>query len=203
MRKALFPALLALILLVGCTTKTQPPSPAPSSQEEVTGYTLLDAKTAVLTADATLTDCYSYTLREGYGTPGTDDDQFYLWITLDSEQALSQGDIVAILEEKDGISRVVIPYGDLPWLYGYLPSELLSTGQADIETGNQAILIGCDTYDTPNGTKLHPKDARARILSYEEEWVKVREYGTGEDPYWVQAADLCFDFSSTVPDWPQ
>ena len=203
MHKALFSSLLAVLLLVGCSPKEQQSSPAPSAESEITGYTLLDVKTAVLTADATLTDCYSYTLKNGYGTTDANDSQFHQWITLDLEHELSLGDIVAVLGEDDGISRVVIPYGDLPWLYGFIPTELLSTEQTDIEAGNQAILEDCDAYDSPNGTPLPLESARVKIIDREGEWAKVQEYGTGAEPYWVCAADLTFDFDATLPDRPQ
>ena len=203
MRKALFSSLLAVLLLAGCSPKEHLSSPAPSAEIEISGYSLIDAKTAVLTADAVLTDCYSYTLNEGYGTPGTYDSQFYSWMELDFERELSQGDIVAVLGETDGMSRVVIPYGDLPWLYGYISSDLLSLETADTTSGKQAILEDCDAYDAPDGVRLHPKDARVKITLRDGEWVKVQEYGTGAEPYWVRFADLSFDFNESLPDWPQ
>ena len=201
-KKVVLPLLFSSLLLASCVSEIPPTSPPPPPKE-ITGYNLLDAKTAVLTADAVLTNCYSYLLKEGYGTPGTDDAQFYSWGTFDFEYKLSPGDIVAVLEENDGKSRVVIPYGDLPWLYGYVSSDLLSTKEADILSGNQAILEDCQTYDAPSRNSLYPTNARGKILSYEGEWAKVQEYGTGAERYWVQTADLSFDFDSALPDRPQ
>ena len=202
LKKAILPLFLSSLLLAGCVSEIPPASP-PAPPQEVTGYDLLDAKTAVLISDAVLTDCYSYLLKEGYDTPGTDDSQFYSWITLDSEKDLFRGDIVAVLEKDDGMSRVVIPYGDLPWLYGYVSSDLLSMDESDILSGNQAILENCQAYDTPGENPLHTANARAKIIVRENPWAKVQEYGTGTEPYWVRIADLSFDFDSAFPDQPK
>lgn len=89
----------------------------------------------------------------------------------------------------------------IPWVYGYLPREVLSAAQEDIKCCNQAILLGTRVFDAPNGNALGVKtEVCVRILFSEDEWVYVREYGTGESPYWVLKSELSFDFTTHIVD---
>lgn len=160
-------------------------------------YTEQAGQTRVLTEDTALTDCYSYV----YSVPG--DYSTYEWIQVDSEWVLCAGDILVVLEEADGMSRVVVPYGDVPWLYGFVASDLLSKDRAKIEQGNQAIITDCDCYDSAGGSILQTSSGRVQVLSRDGEWACVQTYGTGEEPCWVRSDDLEFDFDGIILDLPE
>ncbi len=160
-------------------------------------YTERAGQTRVLTKDTLLTDCYSYAYSEG------DDYSTYEWIPVDGTYPLQAGDILVVLEEADGMSRVVIPYGDVPFLYGHVSSDLLSKDPAKLEKGNQARITDCDCYDAPGGTVIDRSSARVEIQAYDGDWAYVQEFGTGNEPYWVRSGDLSFDFDEVLLDLPE
>lgn len=159
------------------------------------GCTMREANTAVLIEEAVLTDCYSYTLTS---------DNTYIWSKGEEgfELKLEKGDILCVFEEIHGISRVVVPYGDIPWIYGHISSDLLSTEPNDISDGRQAILWNAEAFDAPEGDSIGYTAARVKILSHDGEWVHVMEYGTGAEPYWVHFDELSFKFDGIIPDRP-
>lgn len=180
---------------------TNEPEGAVQKISETTDFTEWKGYTAVLTRNITLKDPYSYLLHST--KDGSDLILSCEWIDLDVERELRKGDILLVIGEENGKSRVSIPYGDMPWIYGWVDSSLLSTNQRNIQTGNQAILKGCPTYKEAGGNQNGEANARVQILSLGQEWAWVEEYGTGAKSYWVKIEDLNFDFdSATVLDRP-
>ena len=170
---------------------------------ETADFTEWKGYTTVLTDATTLKDPYSFLLHSTQ--QGSDWVTSYEWIDLDTERELRKGDILLVIGEDNGRSRVTVPYGDMPWIYGWVDSGLLSTNERNIQTGNQAILRkGCPTYEKAGGNQSGMTGmARVQILSLGKEWAWVEEYGTGANSYWVRTEDLNFDFdSATVLDRP-
>jgi len=99
------------------------------------------------------------------------------------------------------MSRVVIPYGDIPLLYGYIARNLLSLQSEDVKTGNQANVAACDLYDAINGSVIENYSGVVGIQSIDGEWSEVTKHVGGEDTiYWVPLAELSFDFDTSVLD---
>lgn len=149
---------------------------------------------AVLTTDAPIVDCYSYE---------TDDDgnptRFsYLQDSMSAIE-MHKGDLFMVLGESGDRANVLIPYGDLPPIYGFVDSRLLSTDPSDIRNGNFAFVTGfeggCKAFDRPNGALLYDDlDAIVRILERNGEWACVEPTVGGISPLWVRIDDLHFDF---------
>ncbi len=153
--------------------------------------TIRAGRTMVVTEDTVMSSCYSYTYNDPMDI-GT-----YGWFWTGDNCQLTKGDVVLVLEEVGGMSRVVIPYGDIPRLYGFVDSSLLSDDSALIRLSNQAAIV----YSTPGYAV--PGDAEPVIVLapctvqwYEKqgEWVRVQPLGTGEEQYWVESSHLQFEF---------
>ncbi len=175
------------------------PGAAPAGTGYETEFRCVEqmGRTAVLTADAALTDPYSYT----YADP--EDRSTYQWVDLkgEYEYTLHSGDIVLVLADGTELSRVVIPYGDIPPLYGYVAGDLLSLEAEDVKAGNQAKVAACDLYDAVNGNAVENYSGAVRIQSVDGEWSGVTEHTGGNDTvYWVPWAELSFDFDTAVLD---
>lgn len=141
-------------------------------------------RTMVVTEDTVMSSCYSYT----YSDPM--DDDTYEWFWTEADYQLAKDDAVLVLEEMDGMSRVVIPYGDIPRLYGFVDSSLLSD---DIEFSRQAVIAySIPGYATPGDdtpvTTLAP--CTVQRLERQDDWVRVQPLGTGEGQYWVESRHL-------------
>lgn len=155
-------------------------------------------QTRVFTADTVMTNCYSYT----YSDP--EDYSTYDWFRLDSTRELKKGDLLLVLEESDGMSRVVIPYGDIPGCYGFVDSSLLSADQVLITQGNQAILTAAAGYSSPGGSIWTTSmSGTVRILATQGSWVQVQPHAGGEDPCWVENPVFTYDFNFSVIDAPK
>lgn len=160
-------------------------------------YTEQMGKTAVLTEKTSLLNPYTYT----YGDP--EDYSTYDWVVLNLEYSFRAGDVVLILSEAEEMSRVVVPYGDIPWIYGYVPSSLLSTDLYNIKDGNQAILDECAIYDTVDGAVIEIISGKAEIQFSDDEWSEIKKSVGGDDVvYWVHSEDLSFEFDTLVLDIP-
>lgn len=149
---------------------------------------------AVLTADTSMVDCYSY---------DTDDDgnptRFSYFQDGISLMEMHKGDLFMVLGESGDWANVLIPYGDLPPVYGFVDSKLLSTDPSDIQNGNFAFVTGfeggCEAFDSPNGTLLYDDlGAIVRIVERDGEWARVEPTVGGISPLWVRMKDLHFDF---------
>lgn len=152
-------------------------------------------RTAVLTADAVLSDPYSY----AYADP--EDRSTYQWMDLEQEYALRSGDIVLVLADGAEMSRIVIPYGDIPPLYGYVACDLLSSDPEDVKAGNQAITAACDLYDAKDGSVIENYSGAVQIQSVDGEWSEVTKHAGGDDTiYWVSLNELSFDFDAAMID---
>ena len=158
----------------------------------------LNGRTMAVMQDTVLTGCYSY--HRSYTDP--DNPAAFLWFTVGEGYTLTAGDIVLVLDEADGMSRVVIPYGDVPWLYGFVDSTLLSADKPDIFAAvghvNQAIIAyEIASYSAPGGTgpsdTLYP--CRVETLEVQNGWAKVQPLGTGADACWVDSSHLYYGFA--------
>lgn len=173
------------------------PAPPPAEQpDEPFRFTERMGCTAVVTEPAALTRCFSYTYRDA------DDRSTYRWEDWDEAQpyTLRPGDLVLVLEEADGLCRAVVPYGDLPWVYGFLPAGVLSTEPDDLCYANQAILQDCPCYDAIDGTVLDTVDTKVVIQWRHGDWALVRPHAGGEDGFWVPTRELSFDFDAVILD---
>lgn len=122
---------------------------------------------------------------------------------LDRPSRLMVGDMVQTFEDRDGTCRVVLPYGDMPRLRGRVSAADISYDESRFQTANQGCLYGKKVYDAIDGNLVD--EARSGSFSVEERtngWAKV-SFPTGEDPVWVRAADVSYDFGSTVKDLPE
>lgn len=144
--------------------------------------------TAVLTEDTVLYDPYSC-LTASDGTPAE-------WLSLDVTETLPKDSILILLGTQDGTANVVVPYGDIPFLYGFVPLDSLSTDPVDIAQGSQAIAV-CTAYDAMDGQAVTDLTDRVHILTRQNGWAEVTP-SAGGDPrhYWVRLDDLSFDFHS-------
>lgn len=155
-----------------------------------------DGHTMVLTEDAVLADAY------GYSCSDLEDGTAWNWFDL-PERELFAGDIVLVLEETDGISRVVIPWGDIPWTYGFLDSGLLTDDLEALLRSNQVILPeAAASYDSPDetGDSLELLPCRAEVIKRRDGWAYIQPLGTGESARWVKEGDLSHDFDAVVID---
>lgn len=189
---------LLLFLCVACEARgerDQVVEPEETVHEPEFNYAERMGQTAVLTEDAVLEDAYSYTYKdpEDYST--------YMWLDIGEERTLRSGDIVLVLADANGMSRVMIPYGDIPWLYGYVASDLLSSEFEEGRVGNQAIVTECSLYDAIDGNVIENYSGKVRIHSVYGEWSEVTKHSGGDDMiYWVHLDDLSFDFGAVVLD---
>ncbi len=141
---------------------------------------------AVVTEETALQSPFSY-LYEDAHAPLT-----YQWIDLDCTRTLYPGDVVLVLSQADGVSQVVLPYGDIPFLYGYVSTDLLST---DIHAANQARLHNAALYDSIGGSIVTHVSTTVHIKSADHNWAEVVQTVGGDDTaYWVHTEDLSFEF---------
>lgn len=158
-----------------------------------------DGHTMVLTEDAVLADAY------GYSCSDLEDGTAWSWFDL-PERELFAGNIVLVLEETDGISRVVIPWGGIPWTYGFLDSGLLTDDLEALLRSNQVILPeAVASYDSPDetGDSLELLPCRAEVIKRRDGWAYIQPLGTGESAHWVKEGDLSHDFDAVVIDIPE
>lgn len=119
----------------------------------------------------------------------------YSWYDVEEEVSLAKGDIVLILRaEEDGRRLVLLPYGEQPYLHGYVPGEALTRDKEALKGGNQAQLLGAQTYDGPNGRALGTVSVAIEVAQRENGWVKGIPLGCDWDPVWVRAESLMFGF---------
>lgn len=140
--------------------------------------------TAILTKDAILTDCASYT---------NTDDGGMAWFPAE-DTTLSKGTLVAVLEEKSGTSWVQVINGDASALYGYLPGDALSRDPDALTQGSWAMVERADAYDGPGGNVIGTLEhARVSVEARAGDWCQVAEAGGGNQ-VWVQTEALSFQF---------
>lgn len=186
--KKLFVILTILFICSSCGTQPNQDGPI---------YTEHDAVTGVVLKDCTLEDCFTFIMAD----VGVDSvRQTYILEDVAFKKELYAGDIVLILQKAGRNTRVVIPYGDVPWLYGYLPNYIISTNPQEILNGNEAIARFCDAYDAPNGKQIATLDGKVKILSKDTDWCHVQELGVDSEPIWVKRDDLDFNFDGTILD---
>jgi len=118
---------------------------------------------AMLLGEATLEDTYTATMAE---------DRKYHWHDLDRCPPLNAGDIVFLVEDEGERSRVMIPGGDSPFVYGYVPSSLLTDDPEALKSGNLAALENAQSYDAPEGNPLFQESGYFKLLQRENGWVK-------------------------------
>ena len=188
-----------------CTVVTQVYQALKSQIEtNVTLCTEREGKTGVVLEDEMLQDCFTLNAAE------TDDisaKQNVARIEPMEDQSVSAGDIVLILNENpldhEGMTRVMIPYGDVPSTYGYIASDQISTAGDAIKKGNQALVMDCDCYDKPDGMVTETMSGAVQILSSDNGWRQVEQLGTGAEAVWVRTEQLSFDFNQSVLDIAQ
>lgn len=182
---------IILVILFVCSSCGSQPV------QEMPAYAEHDAATGVILKDCSLKDCFTFMMAD----LGVDSvRQTYILEDVSFEKPLHAGDIVLILQKTGRNTRVVIPYGDVPWLYGYLSNDVISTDPQKILNGNQAIAHFCDVYDAPNGNQIASLDGKVKILSQDGEWCRVEELAGGSDPVWVKRDVLDFNFDESVLD---
>ena len=189
--------LCTILCCSACGTRPLQTEQTTSSEALQTAYVEREGKTGVVVCDSTMTDCFTLADAD-IGVPSVKQTKI-----MEGElqgYALSAGDIVLILDKQQDQTKVMLPYGDPPSIYGYLSSETISTEQEDISSGNQANVMNCMTYDALGGAELGEMSAGVAVLSREGEWCQVQSLGTGEEPVWVHAEQLLFDFDRSVLD---
>ena len=140
--------------------------------------------TAILTKDAILTDCTSYTNTADGGMT---------WLPVE-DTTLSKGTLVSVLEEKSGTSWVQVINGDASALYGYLPGDALSQDSDALTQGGWAMVEQADAYDSPDGNVIGTLEhARVSVEAREGDWCQAAEAGDG-NKVWVQTEALSFQF---------
>lgn len=140
--------------------------------------------TAILTKDAVLTGCASYTNTEDGGLT---------WLPVE-DTTLPKGTLVAVLEEKAGTAWVQVIAGDASALYGDLPGDALSQDPEALTQGGWAMIERADVYDSPGGNVVGTLEhTRVSVEAREGAWCQVAEAGGG-NIVWVQTADLSFQF---------
>lgn len=199
--------LCMLLLCSSCTARQSTDMSKDSGSAtvtDVTQYIESEGKTGVVLGAGMLQDCFTLRVAE---TSDTSVKQNVESIESMDEQTISAGDIVLILDENppdhEGMTRVMIPYGDVPSTYGYIASDQLSTARDDIGKGNQAVVTDCDCYDKPDGIVTEMMSGAVQILSYDNEWCHIEQLGTGAEAVWVRTEQLSFDFNQSVPDIAQ
>lgn len=172
---------------------------AAGSMADTPQYTTRDGKTGVVLKSGMLRDCFTLTVEET-----ADAGQDVTGVEPMADCVISAGDVVLILDEQpaehEGMTRVMLPYGDAPNTYGYLASESLSTAPTDIKNGNQARITDCRCYNKPDGNVVETMSGCVQILSRDTGWCEVEQLGTGADAVWVRTDALSFDFDQSVLD---
>ena len=199
--------LCVLVLCNSCATRQSSDIRNDSGSATVSDVIIIperEGKTGVALEAGMLQGCFTLTVAE---TPDTAAKQNVESIEPMDEQSISAGDIVLILDENppdyEGMTRVMIPYGDVPSTYGYITSDQLSTARDDIEKGNQALVTDCDCYNVPDGMVMETMSGVVQILSYDNGWCQVEQLGTGAEAVWVHTDQLCFNFDQCVLDIEQ
>ncbi|MGM9566313.1 M56 family metallopeptidase [Evtepia sp.] len=140
--------------------------------------------TAILTKDAVLTDCASYTNTADGGMT---------WLPAE-DTTLPKGTLVAVLEEEAGTPWVQVINGDASALYGYLPGDALSRDPEALTQGSWAMIERADAYDGPNGNVVGTLEhTRVSVEAWEGPWCQVAEAGGG-NRVWVRTEALSFQF---------
>lgn len=174
------------------------------SVQDATQFTEREGKTGVVLEDCMLEDCFVLTYEE---TEGTAVEQKQGSTESMDNRSVSAGDIVLILDENPvahaGMTRVMLPYGDVPNAYGYISNKRLGTAWDDIRKGNQALVNDCHCYDKPDGSLTETMSGVVQILSCDNEWCQVEQLGTGAEAVWVRTDQLSFDFNQSVLDITQ
>lgn len=190
---------VCLLALAGCgKTADQGPIEIEDPSEEVAAEEQAQTverqgKTAVLTAEATLKNCY---------TALTDETGEVVWVTLPDDQPLQKGDMVLTLKDQGENVRVYVPTGDTAGaLYGELPSDVLSEKEADLVQGNIANAANQTAYQEINGAPAETLTGYVKILAREGEWCKVQLLAGGDErEFWIPQESLSFSFDDTVTD---
>jgi len=132
------------------------------------------------------------TVEDGY-TATTSSKGEHFWHDLDGVY-LDAGDIVMVLEEGEERSRVMIPGGDYPFAYGYVPNSFLTYDPEKMKEANQADLVEATTYYAPDGeVKDESLSSMVQIGQRQDGWVEVTPIGGGAESRWVKEEDLVFD----------
>lgn len=193
---ALAVILCMVLLCCSCAGNKMQTSEHDDAAAGQTAYVERDGITGVVLEDCTLTDCIVMADKD-IGISSVPQRKI---VEKMGNYDIHAGDIILVLNEQDGRMKVAIPHGDPPHVHGYLSSKIVSTKKTDIENGNQARVIECMTYDTPNGNELGEMSAGVQILSRERGWCQIEPLGTGETLVWVQLEQLSFDFDQSVLD---
>ena len=188
--------LLGALLLCSACQSQKPPT----LEEEAHALVDLEAgakeraaKVAVLKEEATLKSCYSYTTGE--------DNAFYQWLAVDSPLRMQKNDLVLVLEQDRTLSRVYLPYGDIPGLYGLLPTKVLNFQEEAVRKSNQVWAQDAPAYDQREGREVGTLLGVVEILGRNGNWCQVRPLSGGDDGiYWARAENLTVQFPSKVLD---
>lgn len=137
--------------------------------------------------------------EDGY-TATTSSRGEHFWHDLDGID-LDAGDIVLVLEEGEERSRVMIPGGDYPFAYGYIPNHLLTYDPELMKTANQADLVEATTYFGPNGeVKDESWSGLVHVGQRQDGWVEVTPIAGGAESRWVKEESLVFEFGGDCID---
>lgn len=189
-------ALCALLCALLCACGTEPVEDSAPQEEELdilsTETVQRSAQTAVLLDNTTLTQCYGST---------ADKNGVLVWVPIEKNTALAQGNLVLVLEITDEQARVYVPTGDSSnTLYGTLPAGVLSLAAADLQNASMASTDGClgQNTEAPEAEQL---SGLVKILQRDGTRCMVQLYGVGDErTFWVQTSDLSFDLNTVVPD---
>lgn len=192
-----FTAILSTILLCSsCQTNKVRTDDNTGSSTPQTAYVERKGITGVILQDCTMTDCFALADMD-IGVSSIHQKK----VLQDLEDyEIQAGDIVLVLDKQKDRTKVMLPYGDFPSVYGYVSCKNVSTEQDEIQNGNQARVIKCMTYTAPDGNELGEMSAGVEILSHQDDWCQVEPLGTGETPIWVHTEQLSFDFDQSVLD---
>ncbi|MDR1066421.1 MAG: hypothetical protein LBL35_03165 [Clostridiales bacterium] len=156
-------------------------------------YFIYAGKVGVLKKDAWLSKPYVITVDEN----GND-----IVERCDNlNMTLSKNDIVIVIKDENGQSRVLVPYGDNPRIRGYLKPDDISFNSKDFVSANQCVLRDTmKTYDA-NGKELGKAlNGAGKIVERKSGKVLVQPLGGGADSFWISEKDLSFDFDVVVVD---
>ncbi len=204
----LIAVLLIIVTAAGCSSAgTNEPdlSPTPPSKAEDTPETeassdeitpfYRNGHTMMLTESTMLVNPYSFTY-ENYSDAST-----HQWFSMELDHNLDKNDIVLVLEEINDMSRVVLPYGDIPFLYGFVKTSQLTEPNT---AANQAMLTeSVDGYSAPGDDNPSERitPSFVFVVSMQNDWANIQP-PAGAESCWIEAKYLSYNFDDAMIDAP-
>jgi hypothetical protein len=160
------------------------------STEDELKYKEYNGKVAVIINDVSIANPYFITVN--------DEGEYVAEMLSELSLELKKNDMVVVIDEKEQC-RIIIPYGDIPRIRGYVDSGNLSYDSLLFSSSNQCVVRNCATYDG-EGTKLDMISATAEILGRKNGKTLIQPLGAGMEKVWVNDEDVRYDFEKILID---